>query len=372
MTPTTRNTLLARWFGFPIAAAVAAVLGLGLPFAGGQGTEAPNSEGPRKPAPGGTGSPLLPGQGSPAEAPGREARTDVPGKSTGGEAAKATASPASAMPGAVEIRFTDDSVFKLVLREERLVINTPYGKLSIPVADVRRIEFGTRLADDVAKRIETAIGNLGSREFKLREAASADLLRLLDKAYPALMRAAEHKDREVSRRAEELLDRIRQLVPEDWLEIRAHDVVYTDDSKIAGRIEGTMLKASTTQFGDVQVKLTDVRLLRSLAAGAEPEPKPAVALADPGRLSGLAGELGKRFAFRVTGDVNGSLWGTDTYTLDSSLATAAVHAGALKPGQTGVVRVKIVPSPAAFTGTTRHGVTSSGWGMHPAAFQIIK
>ena len=45
-------------------------------------------------------------------------------------------------------------------------------------------------------------------------------------------------------------------------------------------------------------------------------------------------EIGGRFYYLVTGDVDGPLWGTDVYTSDSSLAKAAVHAGLVKPGET--------------------------------------
>src|SRR5690242_12054329 len=45
----------------------------------------------------------------------------------------------------IEVRFTDNSTMKLSLREERIEIVTRYGKLVVPVADIQRIEFGTRL-----------------------------------------------------------------------------------------------------------------------------------------------------------------------------------------------------------------------------------
>jgi len=35
---------------------------------------------------------------------------------------------------------------------------------------------------------------------------------------------------------------------------------------------------------------------------------------------------------------NAALWGSDIYTLDSTLGMAAVHAGVVKAGQTGVVK----------------------------------
>ena len=40
----------------------------------------------------------------------------------------------------------------------------------------------------------------------------------------------------------ELLEKVRDVVAEDQLEIRKHDVVYTGDSRIAGRIEGAAWK----------------------------------------------------------------------------------------------------------------------------------
>ena len=45
----------------------------------------------------------------------------------------------------------------------------------------------------------------------------------------------------------------------------------------------------------------------------------------------------------IKGDVSGalSLWGTDIYTLDSNVAAAAVHAGVIANGQTGIVAVVI-------------------------------
>ncbi len=88
-------------------------------------------------------------------------------------------------------------------------------------------------------------------------------------------------------------------------------------------------------------------------------------LTDPDLLRTI-GEPGRVLFFRVTGAASGSLYGTDVYTSDSSLATAAVHAGVLKVEQTGVVRVTTIPSHVGFVSSTRNGITSSAWGSHPA------
>jgi hypothetical protein len=276
----------------------------------------------------------------------------------------------SVAQAAVEVHFTDGSKLKLMLADERIEVTTPYGKLRVPDGDIHRIEFATRLAEDITKRIESAITDLGSSEFRRRQAASAALLKLKEKAYPALLKAAKDKDAEVARRAGQLLEKIREEVPEDQLVNHPHDVVYTADSKFTGRIEGTALKATTSQFGDVQLKLHDMRGLRSLAVPVQAEVAENV-LADPGSLVHYQNQIGKRFSFRVTGAAAGGLWGTDTYTTDSTLAMAAVHAGVLKVGQTGVVKVLIVAPPAAFAGSTRNGVTSNNYMAYPGAYQII-
>lgn len=272
--------------------------------------------------------------------------------------------------GEVEIRFLDDSKVKMTLRDERLELATPYGHLGIPIADIQRIDFATRTSEELLRRIDNAVANLGSPQFQLREEASADLLQLREKGYQAILRAAKLKDPEVTRRAEQLIEKIRESVSEDMLEVRRQDVIYTADSKISGQIETAVLKATTFQFGEVQMRVADMRGLRTL--GSEPDGEaPGIELG-PVNLVHLQAQVGKKFTFKVTGALQGSVWGTDTYSSDSSLAVAAVHAGLLRPGQSGNVKVAIVAPPAAFVGSVRNGVSSANHGNYPGAFQILR
>jgi hypothetical protein len=296
-----------------------------------------------------------------------EKKDDTPKTADKDEGPKKPALP----PGSVEVRFTDNSRLKLILRDERLPVESPYGKLSIPVAEIRQIDFATtRLAEETAKRIEAAVSDLGNSQFKVREAATAELLALGVKAYPALLRAAKNPDAEVVRRAEELLAKIRESVAEDQLQVRERDVVETEHSKIAGRIDMKALKVTTAQFGDVELKLADALSLRSLAY--QPEPELTNVEDGPDNLANLQGMIGKSFLFKVTGAANGSVWGTGTYTSDSYLPAVAVHAGVLKAGQTGVVKVTIVVPLAAYMGSVANGVTSSDYGPWPGAYRVEK
>jgi hypothetical protein len=159
-----------------------------------------------------------------------------------------------------------------------------------------------------------------------------------------------------------------------------------DGCRLIGRIEMAAFRVRTAPFGEQQLRLADVRSLRSLNY-EEPEVVAVDALPDPGTMMAFQGQVGKTLAFQVTGRnsgvapqlpgaaagavvVGGSLWGTDVYTLDSTLALAAVHTGILKPGQTGIVKVKVLGPQGAFTGSDRNGVQSMAYGFFNGAYQF--
>jgi len=93
---------------------------------------------------------------------------------------------------------------------------------------------------------------------------------------------------------------------------------------------------------------------------------------DPGSLAGMEHpKPGTSQLFDVTGSTDGAVWGTDVYTSDSSLATAAVHAGVLRPGERSVVRVTFVDTlNVAFVGSDRNGVESASWGPYPVGYRV--
>lgn len=55
------------------------------------------------------------------------------------------------------------------------------------------------------------------------------------------------------------------------------------------------------------------------------------------------------------------VWGTDIYTDDSSVCTAAVHAGKITKEAGGRVVIEIRPGEDSYESSTRNGVTSSSW-----------
>src|SRR5262245_28013585 len=90
----------------------------------------------------------------------------------------------------------------------------------------------------------------------------------------------------------------------------------------------------------------------------------------PHNLVALGHQVGKTFYFRVHGEETGQVWGTAISTGDSALAAAAVHAGAVELGATGVVKVTIVPPLQQYHGSTRHDITSQSYGSYRTAYRV--
>lgn len=267
------------------------------------------------------------------------------------------------------VDFNGTGNLQLVLEEAKLELETPYGSLSIPPGHITRILLATRISSEEQKEVDNAIFNLGSADFAQRSEAEEVLRRLGVKAYPALLKATKHADLEVAQRAKDIAAKLRSELTEEELAIRAHDVIETETARFEGHLKAEHFSVKTSQFGKQQLPLFELRSLTNTRV-VESAVTALEALPDPGHLFTFNGRIGETLAFKVTGRVDGTVYGTGVYTTDSNLATAAVHCGALKVGETGTVRVTIMPSPPAFASTAQNGVTSSAWGPYPAAYQV--
>lgn len=86
------------------------------------------------------------------------------------------------------------------------------------------------------------------------------------------------------------------------------------------------------------------------------------------------GKIGQQFTFQFPagGTVSSRLWGTDIYTDDSSIGTAAMHAGLITAEKGGTVTIEIRAGQSAYAGSTRNGVTSSAWGAYEGSFVFVR
>jgi hypothetical protein len=158
--------------------------------------------------------------------------------------------------------------------------------------------------------------------------------------------------------------------------------LYTDDSDLGtaavhagllragerGFLQVTFHGASSGFVGSTRNGLTSLSWSTSWGGSYRIQPVGSATAApaldvkpDPGTATAWRGELGKVLYFDVIGRSSGNLYGTDLYTDDSEIAAAAVHAGALREGERGTVKVTIAPGASGYPGSTRNGVTSLEW-----------
>jgi hypothetical protein len=164
---------------------------------------------------------------------------------------------------------------------------------------------------------------------------------------PAAREVVEAFDKEVAEVQKRTEERVKKAAKRGSDQLKILQDKYCKDGKL-----------------DEAVAIRDVRRLLPLGL-VKVEP-------NPGILNAEQPDIGKVWYFEVVGDTQGSTWGTDVYTTGSSLAVTAVHAGVLRVGQKGVVKVTILPGQESYAASTRNEVTSLAYGPWHVSFKVEK
>lgn len=85
----------------------------------------------------------------------------------------------------------------------------------------------------------------------------------------------------------------------------------------------------------------------------------------------VSGETGKTYKFKCPANgKEGTVWGTDIYTIDSSICNAAVHAGEFAIESGGSVTIELRPGESAYKGSTRNGIKTNDYGAYGRSFVV--
>ena len=169
--------------------------------------------------------------------------------------------------------------------------------------------------------------------------------------------------------------------------------VYTDDSSVctaavhAGRItlaSGGMVSIEM-RAGRTSYKASTRHGVRTLSYGRWGGSY-VITGATPGKITvtlrGGSGWSASAAAYRglnslrfsytcAAGGTPGTVWGTDVYTDDSSVCTAAVHAGRISLASGGTVVIQIRPGQSSYTGTRRNGITTLSYGSWHGSYRFV-
>jgi len=205
------------------------------------------------------------------------------------------------------------------------------------------------------QQIAKSVKQLASEVYKERDCASKDLVRAGHFALPSLQRASKSSDSEVAYRAASLIKQISERTSPELLKLREEDVIHTAEFPIIGKITSHTLKAHSPHFGEVSLKLGELRTMHVRQHGGKSEvivdaAKYGSAL-DQWCDSGVTVDAGQRLVINSEGNVD--LWpqGPGQY-----MATPKGYNTAGKGGQfmAGALVAKIGEQGKAFYVGDRH------------------
>ncbi|MEX1097520.1 MAG: LCCL domain-containing protein [Planctomycetales bacterium] len=244
-----------------------------------------------------------------------------------------------------------------------LLSNAAAAQPPEPIPAVGPVEVGGWAAGEQPAGLALLEGENDAFRRQLVETLQSRLDQLSPEQLRRVLEVIESDGTPLPPAAEEVLDVYRQ---------QAGAIQRDANRKIAVHRRQTVadlkaIQVRLTRDGQLDEAVAVRDLVRSLSA-----PRPTNVQPDPGSLSSHRGQGGRPLYFRVTGSLNGTVWGSDVYTADSTLAVAAVHAGVLRNGQTGIVQVTVAAGRDTYAGSTRNGVTTHEYGAYPGSYRVAR
>lgn len=161
----------------------------------------------------------------------------------------------------VEVKFREGSTLRMSVLQDSIDVVTKFGKLNVPMSEVRLIDFGVHAAEGVPQKIDSAMKKLASPSFKEREEGLTELVKLGPAAYPALHTGTKSSDLEVSQRTQTAIKQLKAKYAPELLRLNLDDRIVTNDFTIVGRIVTPIVRAETPLFGALDLKLPELRTM---------------------------------------------------------------------------------------------------------------
>jgi hypothetical protein len=153
--------------------------------------------------------------------------------------------------------------------EASVTVNTKYGKLTVPLSEVKKIDLGFRYPDGMASKVRAAMDDLGAADYKTREEAQKKLVGYGEYAVAAVRAGLKSSVPEVAERCAQILKKLGEKVSGEKMEAREADLIVTEELTIRGTIETTTFKAKSKYFGESMVKLADLREFRPVGVKSD-------------------------------------------------------------------------------------------------------
>jgi hypothetical protein len=252
----------------------------------------------------------------PAEPAAEESTTEVPRKP-----------PVELGPKHIRLHLLDGSIISGDLSVSEITVETPFGSLVVPIANIRSFTPGLDSYPKVLAELEEKIANLGSDDYQTREQAHKDLAAMGVKIRKELDRFVNDDNAEIKRHVGEIIKEIEEqnqeadLFDEEgggqkaWIRL---DTVVTTDFTVVGKVTPNQFEVAS-KYGPLTVQLADVQQgeretgeRESLRKSVTVEGKHVAQRSF--KSSGVRVQAGDKITFRADGNMIMSPWGSNAAT----------------------------------------------------------
>lgn len=223
------------------------------------------------------------------------------------------------------VKLTDGAIFVGKLETGNLIVETPYGALTVPTADVVALQPGLDHRPEQRKRIARLIRDLGAGEYKVRQDAVDELVRMGPAVRPFVEPHLNDNDAERKKLVEQILSQFDRLTSSDFGEAEASTALIAEDRvetklfTIVGRLRVDELTVKT-DYAELTLPLARVQSIEQFDTT---EPKVVVKRIDVSgdykasfnhKNTGIRLRRGDRVTIKATGKVNMSPWGSNAFS----------------------------------------------------------
>lgn len=167
-------------------------------------------------------------------------------------------------PEIIRLHLLDGSIVTGKLSVKEILVDTQFGKLTIPVTNIVSFRPGLDSFPDLSKQINDLITALAANDYNEREAAQKELIKMGPPIRKLLeARQKSDDDAERNRRIKVIMEGFEEATsgddeegaPTEWIPL---DTIVTTDFTVVGKIVQKKFGISS-KFGELTVNLGDVR-----------------------------------------------------------------------------------------------------------------
>jgi hypothetical protein len=180
----------------------------------------------------------------------------------------------------IRFHMWDGSIMGGEVSIDHIDVETEFGTLQIPIGKILKFYPGLDSLPTLNERLETLVENLGDKDFETREQAHRELV-----AMGILIRnaidgfddggSAERK-KHLAEIKKQIVDRVDDFdTPGNTPALIQSDTIVTKDFSIVGKIKPDRF-AMGSKFGELNIKLTDIKLADRTFNGARQQIRKSV------------------------------------------------------------------------------------------------